>query len=69
MNTSERPKLIAPYSAAKILLHFCCAPCEGEVLETLYLESNNRAFSIQIFIRKRNTKSASKKIFLRKTKC
>ena len=35
MNTSERPLLIAPYGAAKILLHSCCAPCEGEVLETL----------------------------------
>ena len=35
MNTSERPKLFAPNGATKILLHSCCAPCEGEVLETL----------------------------------
>ena len=35
MNTAERPKLVAPNGARKILLHSCCAPCEGEVLETL----------------------------------
>ena len=35
MNTAERPKLLAPNGARKILLHSCCAPCEGEVLETL----------------------------------
>ena len=35
MNTAERPKLIPPKGVSKILLHSCCAPCEGEVLETL----------------------------------
>ncbi|HAF58672.1 MAG TPA: hypothetical protein DCL00_03695 [Opitutae bacterium] len=35
MNTSERPKLEAPGGVKEILLHSCCAPCEGEVLETL----------------------------------
>ena len=35
MNSAERPKLVAPNSASKLLLHSCCAPCEGEVLETL----------------------------------
>ena len=35
MNSAERPKLIAPNGASKLLLHSCCAPCEGEVLETL----------------------------------
>ncbi len=35
MNTAKRPKLLAPNGAKKILLHSCCAPCEGEVLETL----------------------------------
>ena len=35
MNSAERPKLIAPGSVSEILLHSCCAPCEGEVLETL----------------------------------
>ena len=38
MNTAERPKLEAPEGEKRILLHSCCAPCEGEVLETL-LES------------------------------
>lgn len=35
MNTSERPKLEAPGGTKKVLLHSCCAPCEGEVLETM----------------------------------
>ncbi|NDH17403.1 MAG: hypothetical protein EBY48_10095 [Opitutae bacterium] len=35
MNTSDRPKLEAPGQAKKVLLHSCCAPCEGEVLETM----------------------------------
>ena len=38
MNTAERPKLEAPGGVKKVLLHSCCAPCEGEVLETM-LES------------------------------
>ena len=39
MNTATRPKLEAPGGASRVLLHSCCAPCEGEVLETL-LESS-----------------------------
>ena len=35
MNSAERPKLSAPYDASELLLHSCCAPCEGEVIETL----------------------------------
>ena len=35
MNTADRPILEAPNGAKKLLLHSCCAPCEGEVLETL----------------------------------
>ena len=35
MNSAERPKLVAPNGASKLLLHSCCAPCEGEVFETL----------------------------------
>ena len=38
MNSTERPKLEAPGGASEVLLHSCCAPCEGEVLETM-LES------------------------------
>lgn len=39
MNTASRPKLEAPGRASRILLHSCCAPCEGEVLETLLQSS------------------------------
>ena len=35
MNTADRPIISAPYGVDKVLLHSCCAPCEGEVLETL----------------------------------
>ena len=35
MNSAERPILVAPNGEKSILLHSCCAPCEGEVLETL----------------------------------
>jgi len=38
VNTSSRPRVTAPFAEKKVLLHSCCAPCEGEVLETL-LES------------------------------
>ena len=41
MNTAERPFLKAPGGVSEILLHSCCAPCEGEVLETL-LDSSIR---------------------------
>tara|TARA_B100000212_G_scaffold329736_1_gene295278 strand:- start:120 stop:770 length:651 start_codon:yes stop_codon:yes gene_type:complete len=35
VNSAKRRKLEAPNGANRILLHSCCAPCEGEVLETL----------------------------------
>ena len=35
----DRPKLTLPNSADKLLLHSCCAPCSGEVMEAL-LASN-----------------------------
>jgi len=41
VNTAERPFLKAPGGVSEILLHSCCAPCEGEVLETL-LDSSIR---------------------------
>ncbi len=31
----EREKLILPNGAKKLLLHSCCAPCSGEVMEAL----------------------------------
>ena len=38
MNTADRPIIKTPNNEGRVLLHSCCAPCEGEVLETL-LES------------------------------
>ena len=35
MNTADRPIIKAPNNERNLLLHSCCAPCEGEVLETL----------------------------------
>ena len=35
MNTAEVPILETPNKEDRLLLHSCCAPCEGEVLETL----------------------------------
>ena len=31
-----REKLTAPQGAKKILLHSCCAPCSGEIMEALF---------------------------------
>ncbi|KEI72378.1 epoxyqueuosine reductase QueH [Endozoicomonas elysicola] len=31
----QRPPLEAPHSADRILLHSCCAPCAGEVMEAI----------------------------------
>lgn len=35
MNSAARPKLKWPNGENKVLLHSCCAPCEGEVIETM----------------------------------
>ena len=35
MNTVERSIIQTPNGEDRLLLHSCCAPCEGEVLETL----------------------------------
>tara|TARA_B100000282_G_scaffold282335_1_gene245055 strand:- start:1912 stop:2571 length:660 start_codon:yes stop_codon:yes gene_type:complete len=35
VNTAKRQKIKAPHNEDRLLLHSCCAPCEGEVLETL----------------------------------
>ena len=31
----ERPQLVLPNEADRLLLHSCCAPCSGEVMEAL----------------------------------
>jgi predicted adenine nucleotide alpha hydrolase (AANH) superfamily ATPase len=35
MNMIERDPLVLPNDAKKLLLHSCCAPCSGEVMEAL----------------------------------
>lgn len=32
---TEQPQLIAPNGVKKILMHSCCAPCAGEIMEAL----------------------------------
>ncbi len=39
----EREKLILPEGADKLLLHSCCAPCSGEVMEALIASEINFA--------------------------
>ncbi|KTD22067.1 Diacylglucosamine hydrolase like protein [Legionella lansingensis] len=41
---TEREKLVLPHGADKLLLHSCCAPCSGEVMEALLFSEIN--FSI-----------------------
>jgi predicted adenine nucleotide alpha hydrolase (AANH) superfamily ATPase len=41
---TEREQLILPNDAEKLLLHSCCAPCSGEVMEALIVSKIN--FSI-----------------------
>ena len=31
----SRPKLTLPYNGKKLLLHSCCAPCAGEIMEAI----------------------------------
>ena len=40
----EREQLVLPNGAANLLLHSCCAPCSGEVMEALI--ASNIHFSI-----------------------
>jgi predicted adenine nucleotide alpha hydrolase (AANH) superfamily ATPase len=35
MNDFERPVLVPPGGEKKVLLHSCCAPCSGEVMEAM----------------------------------
>lgn len=35
MTDVQRPELIPPGGARKVLLHSCCAPCSGEVMEAM----------------------------------
>ena len=35
LNNYERPKLQMPHENSSLLLHSCCAPCAGEIMEAL----------------------------------
>ena len=37
----ERERLVLPEGAEKLLLHSCCAPCSGEVMEALIASEIN----------------------------
>lgn len=41
MNTPERQKLTTPKPGQKVLLHSCCAPCSGEIMEALLASEIN----------------------------
>ncbi len=58
MSKLERQKLTLPTGHDKLLLHSCCAPCPGEVMETLIesginfskkLENHFKAFDLTFF--------------------
>lgn len=35
LESFKRPKLKMPYAAKKLLMHSCCAPCAGEIMEAV----------------------------------
>jgi 3'-phosphoadenosine 5'-phosphosulfate sulfotransferase (PAPS reductase)/FAD synthetase len=37
----KRPKLELPDGADKLLLHSCCAPCSGEVMEAIQVSTTS----------------------------
>jgi len=41
MSNLKRPQLILPNNYNKLLLHSCCAPCSGEVMEALSASNIN----------------------------
>ncbi len=41
MDPIDRPKLELPEGADKLLLHSCCAPCSGEVMEAIHASGIN----------------------------
>lgn len=59
----EREKLVLPHGADKLLLHSCCAPCSGEVMEALLYSGIDFSifFIIRIFILYRNMKYENRK--------
>ena len=35
LESFKRPNLKMPYGAKKLLMHSCCAPCAGEIMEAV----------------------------------
>ena len=42
LNDYQRPSLDAPSKEKKVLLHSCCAPCSGEVIEAIHASNINQ---------------------------
>lgn len=63
---TERPQLELPGGANKLLLHSCCAPCSGEVMEAIQDQVSNTPYSstIRIFIRRRNISFVRRRTFV-----
>jgi hypothetical protein len=61
----QRQKLELPDGATKLLLHSCCAPCSGEVMEALIFQKLILRFTFitLIFIQNKNMKFVKMKIF------
>ena len=61
----SRPKLQMPFGRKKLLLHSCCAPCAGEIMEAVAASDIDTSifFIIQIYILKRNMKLGRMRIF------
>lgn len=63
---TQRERLELPNSADKLLLHSCCAPCSGEVMEALISSEINFTifFIIRTFTLFKNMKSEKMKILI-----
>ena len=64
LDNYERPKLQMPDEGTDLLLHSCCAPCAGEIMEALAASDIKPLYFsiIQIFILLKNMKYEKTKI-------
>ena len=60
----SRPNLELPNGEKRLLLHSCCAPCDGEIMEAVEYPRLKQQyfFTILIFILKRNMRFAKMRI-------
>ena len=63
LDNYERPKLKMPNEGRDLLLHSCCAPCAGEIMEALAASILRLRYIsiIQIFTQTKNMKYAKMK--------